>query len=60
LKIKLNFAARSRLSEFCGKLRPVNCLVGRLQMSGLSDAVRVIEPGKTYVGKQGFTYGAGV
>ena len=28
-------------------------------MSGLSDAVRVIEPGKTYVGKQGFTYGAG-
>ena len=25
-----------------------------------SDAVRVIEPGKTYVGKQGFTYGAGV
>jgi len=29
-------------------------------MPGLSDAVRVIEPGKTYVGKQGFTYGAGV
>lgn len=29
-------------------------------MSGLSDAVRVVEPGKTYVGKQGFTYGAGV
>ena len=29
-------------------------------MSGLSDAVRVIEPGNTYVGKQGFTYGAGV
>jgi uncharacterized RmlC-like cupin family protein len=28
-------------------------------MSGLSDAVRVIEPGKTYVGKHGFTYGAG-
>jgi hypothetical protein len=28
-------------------------------MPGLSDAVRVIEPGKTYVGKQGFTYGAG-
>jgi uncharacterized RmlC-like cupin family protein len=29
-------------------------------MPGSSDAVRVIQPGKTYVGKQGFTYGAGV
>jgi uncharacterized RmlC-like cupin family protein len=29
-------------------------------MPGSSDAVRVIEPGRTYVGKQGFTYGAGV
>ena len=30
------------------------------EMRGSSDAVRGIEPGKTYVGKQGFTYGAGV
>lgn len=29
-------------------------------MPGSSDAVRVIGPGKTYVGKQGFTYGAGI
>jgi uncharacterized RmlC-like cupin family protein len=29
-------------------------------MPGSSDAVRVIEPGETYVGKQGFTYVAGV
>lgn len=29
-------------------------------MSGSSDSVRVIEPGRTYVGKQGFTYQAGI
>jgi uncharacterized RmlC-like cupin family protein len=29
-------------------------------MPGSSDAVKVIKPGKTYVGKQGFTYVAGV
>ena len=29
-------------------------------MPGSSDSVRVIEPGGTYVGKQGFTYQAGV
>jgi uncharacterized RmlC-like cupin family protein len=29
-------------------------------VSGSTESVRVIEPGKTYVGKQGFTYEAGV
>jgi uncharacterized RmlC-like cupin family protein len=28
-------------------------------MTSASDRVRVIEPGHTYIGKQGFTYGAG-
>jgi uncharacterized RmlC-like cupin family protein len=28
-------------------------------MTSASDRVQVIAPGQTYVGKQGFTYGAG-
>src|SRR5262249_6585379 len=40
--------------------RRILCCEGALEMSGpIKDGVAVIKPGQTYVGKQGFTYGAG-